>query len=134
MRNTAPFSLLVAASFAVSCSSYTGPTCTQRGCGPSLVIDLVPAPTGSYRVEALVPGSDTRKVFECADAARCIPGAAFVEFWPEEVVVRATTQAGASEQTFRPSYQDFHPNGPRCEPACRQARIQFSLPGMPPTS
>ena len=134
MRNAVPFSLLVAASFAVSCSSYGGPTCTDIGCGPSLAIDLVPTPTGSYRVEAVVPGSDTRKVFECPDATRCIPGAAFGDFWPEEVVVRVTTGAGTSEQTLRPSYQEFRPNGRRCEPTCRQARIQFSLASMSPPS
>jgi hypothetical protein len=128
MRKTISFSIIVTASFAASCSAFD-PTCTLIGCGPSLMIDIVPAPTtGSFRVEALVPGSDIRRTFECPDASRCSGVAFFDDFSPEEVVIRVTTQAGTTEQTFRPSYQTFRPNGPRCEPTCRQGRIRFLLP------
>jgi hypothetical protein len=98
-------------------------------CPPTLTIELTGTPTGSFRIEAAAVGSDDRRVFECLDPSRCVTAAWFRDFTPDDVIVRVTTQAGTIEQTFHPSYEIVHPNGPRCEPTCRQALIRVPIPG-----
>jgi hypothetical protein len=117
----------VAGLFATACS-ILAPGCTLRGCGPSLTVELTATPASPFRIEALAVGSDDRRVFECLDVRNCVAGAWFQDFTPEEVVIRVTTEAGSAEHTVRPVYETHRPNGPRCEPVCRQATVRVPLP------
>ena len=130
MRILISLSIAAGACLAAACSVFDpGAVCTLRGCPPSLTIELAETPTVPFRIEASAVGSEDRRVFDCPDPSRCFAGAWFHDFTPADVVVRVTTQAGAVEQTFRPSYQTVRPNGPHCEPTCRQAVVRVPLPG-----
>jgi hypothetical protein len=127
MRAMISLSTAIAACLAAAACSIFAPVCTLKACPSSLTIELTTTPTEPFRIEALAVGSEDR-VYECLDPSRCIAAASFQDFTPEEVIVRVTTQSGTVEQTFRPSYEIVHPNGPRCEPTCRQAFIRVPLP------
>ncbi len=128
MRILTSLSTTVAVCLVATACSILDPACTLVGCAPSLTVELTGTPTGSFRVEALAVGSDDRRVFDCPDARNCVGAAWFQDFTPEEVLIRVTTEAGTVEQTFRPLYRTFRPNGPGCEPACRQALVRVPLP------
>jgi hypothetical protein len=101
-------------------------TCTLRPCGATLYVDFGGAPTTSVRVEATDVSTNERRVFECS--TNCGANAWFMDFTPEQVILRVTTPAGTVEQTVRPSYQQVRPNGRGCEPVCPEAHVTMSLP------
>jgi len=124
-------SLLVGAGLSLlsACSLFDSlsRTCTLKACGSTLTVELAAAPAGSLRVEATDVATNARRVFECSTS--CGETVWFTDFTPAEVTVRVTTSAGSAERTFRPSYETVRPNGPGCEPVCRQARVTMPLPG-----
>lgn len=119
-------SLLVVVGLGVAAAgcSLVDPACTQVGCGPSLTLEFAAQPAGLLRVEATDVTTADRRVIDCTAPGSCSGGFVyFTDFTPAEVIVRVVTQTGTTEQTFHPLYHRVRPNGPRCEPECRQARI-----------
>ena len=123
MRVRASLLVVVGLSLAAAACSLLDPACTLVGCGPSLTLEFAEQPAGLLRVEATDVASADRRVIDCTNPGLCSRFVYFADFTPEEVIVRVVTQTGTTERTFHPSYQRSRPNGPRCEPECRQARI-----------
>jgi len=107
------------------CSGITG-ICTLVDCDSGLFVQLAQTPTGPYRIEVF-SGEDTPDhVFDCENPSLCYPK--FIDYTPELVKIRVTTSAGTREQTAKPKYSVWRPNGPHCEPACKSATVTVALP------
>ena len=110
-----------------SCSDQ-GRICTDIGCYSGLEIQVNPAPTIPFRIEAFVPGSSALYTQDCANAADCthifLP-----EFTPDDVSVRLIA---GGDTTFledaQPQYTELQPNGPGCPPICRVGHITIGAP------
>lgn len=124
MRVRASLLVVVGLGLGAAACSLLDPACTLIGCAPSLTLEFAEQPAGLLRVEATDVASADRRVIDCTNPGLCSGGLVhFTDFTPEDVIIRVITQTGTTEQTFHPSYQRSRPNGPRCEPECRQARI-----------
>jgi hypothetical protein len=109
------------------CNGFDG-LCTLVDCDSGLLVQLAQTPTGPYRIEVWLPGDDSTQVFECANPATC-GNAFFADFTPKSVVIRVITDAGVRQETAQPTYSVSQPNGPHCEPTCRNATVTVPLPG-----
>jgi hypothetical protein len=111
------------------CKGIINGTCTLIGCNSGLIVALAQAPTSAYRIEVFSTPDGPHYVFDCPNPAQCVPEAMFDDYMPASVTIRVTTSAGTREQTAQPAYSVSRPNGPNCEPECRQARVTVALPG-----
>lgn len=116
-------SLLFSAAAALLAGCNPFGACTLIGCHNGLSVEFERPPAGAFRIEASVPGDPTQYTIACTSAAACFP--MFPDLVAEQVTIRLITQEGTRTQEFRPRYQDVHPNGRRCGPACRQATVTF---------
>lgn len=101
--------------------------CTEIGCVSGLSILLVNPPAGVYHLQVEVPGEPLR-IVRCGDAeGGCASGTFFLEeTTPAQLTIRLVSAGKAiASQTVRPKYDTFRPNGRRCPPLCRTARVQF---------
>jgi len=119
--------------------------CTLIGCGPSLEVALVGehVPTDfSLSVNSRagnivnVHCTEGTAKFDPPAAARWTPacpagGVAFQNFAPLQVRLTVRWSEGEVAQDFAPVYSQNQPNGPRCEPTCRAARIEVRIPRVP---
>jgi hypothetical protein len=110
------------------CNGISG-GCTLIGCDSGLLVNLTQAPAGAYRIEVFATLDGPRYVYDCASAAQCGTTAFFNDYTPESVTIRVTTAAGTREQNAQPSYSVNQPNGPNCDPTCKQAQVTVALPG-----
>jgi hypothetical protein len=51
----------------------------------------------------------------------------FHDFTPASVTIRVLTGTQTTEVIRQPMYQVSRPNGPKCPPECRQARLTVVL-------
>ena len=119
-------SLLLSATVALLAGCTPIGSCTLIGCDDGLSVQFSRPPEGAFRIEVTVPNDPTVVAIDCADAAACplmFPGLV-----ADQVTLRLITAQGTVTQQFQPRYQDVHPNGRRCGPACRQATVIFQLP------
>ena len=107
-------------------------SCTDIGCVNGVNLTLTgPWPDGPVRVRVNAAGrsvsAGVREVV-CEDVAACASGLRFTGLTADRLVVTVTTPRGRLERVVVPRYTHDRPNGPRCEPECRNADIQLSLP------
>ena len=98
--------------------------CTLIGCDSGLRVVLTAPPTAPYRVEAYVPGSAVRQVRQCTAGGPC--DIAFAGFTPGQVTIEIITTVDTLRRDVAPSYQVSRPNGPGCDPECRNATVTLS--------
>jgi len=119
-----------------ACDSGDGGACTLIGCGTDgLRIELVgedgaAAPAGRYRVSAASAFAAKQCDFvlpSAGDDPECRTGASTVS-WPghaPETVTLFVTRDGSPAYTgeHTPTYSQTRPNGPGCDPVCRDGLI-----------
>jgi hypothetical protein len=152
---------VVVAALAGGCktSAPTPPVCTQIGCGAALGIQFQRAEgwgLGVYRVELDVDGEavtcERQVPLHCDQPPACsrpdvqlieigcaldvsqqsLGGVQFVADGPPQVSVRVLhdgVELGAAR--YVPVYVESRPNGPECEPVCRQAKEETLVLGSP---
>lgn len=98
--------------------------CTEIGCDSGIRVLLTAPPTAPYRVEAYVPGGGARQVRECSAGGVC--DITFAGFTPAEVSIEIITATDTLRRDAVPVYVVSRPNGPACEPECRNATITVS--------
>jgi hypothetical protein len=111
-----------------ACSDQLQVVCTDIGCYSGLEIQVDPAPTTRFRVEAFAPGFSAVYTQECDNPASCtrifLP-----EFTPDLVNIRIIA---GGDTTFieaaRPEYTESRPNGPKCPPLCRTGHVTVVVP------
>jgi hypothetical protein len=119
-------SILFSATAALLAGCTPFGACTLIGCDDGLLVQLNRPPAGAFRIEATVPNDPAVVGIECADAASC--PLMFSGLVADQVTLRLITSQGTVTQQFQPRYEEVHPNGRRCGPACQQATVTFQLP------
>ncbi len=102
--------------------------CTMIGCESGVAVDLSAVPSGAYSAEPppLPDGAPTLK--QCTTAAACGRSLFFEGVATDSVAIRLTTSEGTRTLRARAEYVTSRPNGPQCDPTCRQARVAVAVP------
>lgn len=105
--------------------------CTLIGCSSGVIVHLATMPMTTFRVELIPRGGTygTAYAFDCRQAGGCPQDIMFPDIITESARVTVTTPRG-SRETEIPSvvYTSLQPNGPRCGPECRQAKVTAQIP------
>lgn len=119
--------------------------CFRLGCGSGLQIILEGNTPNEFSIEIL-DETGSKKMAQCivvndqtvilgdiindqnASCAFLTPSAFFPGYLPDEVTVTVRWANNSVTQSTRPIYRTQRPNGDRCPPECRLARIIFTLP------
>ncbi|CAN5587017.1 hypothetical protein BH23BAC4_BH23BAC4_03950 [soil metagenome] len=118
--------LLILALAVGGCNMLGGPTfCTQIGCDDGVNVVLSGATTGPFQVSVEVDG-EIAGVVDCPPGATCsslfVPG-----IRAEHVTVIVTRGEDVRRFDVSPTYVTVQPNGPNCEPICRQGQLHIQL-------
>jgi hypothetical protein len=134
---------------AVGVSGCSSKTCTLRGCtdGFSATVgsgEIGSLPNGTHRLEVIADAASLTCTFQIplgTTAPACSTGLS-VLVAPAGQGVETITVAGTPGQVHAwqyvddvpildaaaaPSYEENRPNGPECEPVCRQASASWTL-------
>jgi hypothetical protein len=112
--------------FLAACSGNQEPlrVCTLIGCNDGLNVTVVSALQEDFSV-TVKSGSQTLHTFTCRPGQQCM---AFLENQrPANVTVQIATSAGTISKDYTPEYKASRPNGPDCEPECRQATVTVNV-------
>jgi hypothetical protein len=98
--------------------------CTLIGCNDGLNVTV----TSSLQQDISVTvksGAQTLHTFTCSAGQPCM---AFLDNQtPANVTVQIATSAGTISRDYTPEYKVSRPNGPGCDPECRQATVTVSV-------
>jgi hypothetical protein len=98
--------------------------CTLIGCNDGLNVTVNSAVQQDYSV-TVKSGTQTLHTFSCRAGQPCM---AFLENQtPAIVTVQITTSTGTTSRDFTPEYKLNRPNGPGCDPECKQATITAAI-------
>ena len=100
--------------------------CTLIGCQSGLTVALTSQPAVPYRVEAYTIGDGPRFVRECPGTAAC--PIFFQDFTPGHVFLDVVVGSATATHERNVTYTVSRPNGPGCDPECRQATVTVSPP------
>lgn len=101
--------------------------CTMIGCENGVTVQLAGAPAIPFSVE-LTPLGGAATIKECVTAQACGTDLFFQGVSADSVTVKVTSPAGESVTRAKAEYATTRPNGPQCDPECRQARVSVSVP------
>lgn len=120
--------LVLIAGVAASCANTSEPqrVCTLIGCENGLTVEVNQSLQQSFTVNVRA-GTQTIHTFRCDPGQPC---RAFISNQtPDEVTV--SIDAGGGQQpvsrTYRPEYRLNRPNGPDCDPECKQATVTLTV-------
>jgi len=116
--------MALVAGFAAGCGAIS-PTCTLIGC-TGLVVEITGAPAQTPVTVVVTAPDGATKSATCTAATGTCP-ASFPDFTPASVTIRVSTGNQTIEVTRQPAYEVTRPNGPRCAPECRNARVTVGL-------
>ena len=129
--------LVLSALLALGCTpnnqeqSKPAVACTLIGCSSGIVVHLPSRLTTTFRVQ-LTPANGsygTTYAYDCTRPNECLQDIMFPDIITESARVTVTTPAGSRETEIRHLvYTSTAPNGPRCGPECRQAKIDALVP------
>jgi hypothetical protein len=108
-----------------ACSNGAGlKTCTLIGCNDGLNVTVTSALQQDYSV-TVKSGTETLRTFTCQAGQPCFT---FIDNQtPASVTVQIATNAGTVSRSYTPQYTTSRPNGPGCDPECRQATVTVNL-------
>lgn len=134
---------------AFACDNETLTVCTLVGCDEQLLAltfksDQGPLPLGSYAIALALGGSgctinvDHDGTDKEIPAEGCAPGSRVVvsanQFdlallaTPAEVDVTMTRDGqSVADLLLQPTYEEIRPNGPACEPVCKQGTAEVTV-------
>jgi hypothetical protein len=113
-------------------NTSTGQSCTLIGCSSGLNLNLTGKVPNTFELE-LIPSIGEKRLVQCpagGSGTICLGEKAILiqNFTPEEVAITVSYDGKKVTQNFVPSYSDSRPNGPNCEPACKQAQLTINIP------
>lgn len=119
-----PLSLLLCA----ACTPESEATaCTLIGCESGVTVQLATLPSAPFAVE-LTPAGGPSTIKECVTAEACGSELFFSGVSADSVTVTVRSAAGESTTRAKAEYAVSRPNGPQCDPECRQARVKATVP------
>jgi hypothetical protein len=101
--------------------------CTMIGCENGVTVQLASVPAVPFSVE-LTPTGGAPTIKECTAATACGSELFFAGVSADSVTVKVTSPAGESVTRAKAEYAVTRPNGPQCDPECRQARVTATVP------
>jgi hypothetical protein len=106
--------------------NVVGPSaCTLIGC-TGLVVEVTGAASQTpVTVVVTAPDGSTRSATCISPSATC--PVSFPDFTPASLTLRVSNDTRSTELTVQPAYQLTRPNGPKCPPECRSARVTVAL-------
>jgi hypothetical protein len=105
-----------------SCSDV-GQVCTLIGCYDGLSVTLASPPATPFRVEAYVQVGLGSRYTQTCNATPCY--VFFPGFTPPAVRIDVIAGVDTVTREFTPAYVLSRPNGPQCDPECRNATVTF---------
>jgi hypothetical protein len=100
--------------------------CTNIGCESGLTVSLTSQPAVPYRVEAYTSGDGPRFVTACPGTGAC--QIFYRDFYPSHVFIDVVVGSGTATHERNVTFTASRPNGPGCDPECRQATVTVSPP------
>ena len=95
----------------------------QIDCEPRLAMSLQPA------IACTEQRSGATVTESCAQVGGELMLSAFVEGSPQTIALRIERDSVVvMDETLTPAYETVRPNGPDCEPECRLATVELTLP------
>lgn len=129
MKPSIRYLALVLFAAVTSCSRNEPVTaCTLIGCTDGVAVELETVPQAPFSVEVTPLPGGAATIKECAAAEACGRTLFFEEVRADSVEVKVTSAAGTRSVRARLSYATTRPNGPQCDPECRQARVAVPVP------
>jgi hypothetical protein len=122
-----PIAVLLVGAFGSACGSF-GPSgsCTLIGC-TGLVVEVTGAPALTpVTIVLTAPDGSTRSA-SCTSATGGTCPMSFSDFTPASLTIRVTIGTTTTEVSRQPAYEVTRPNGPKCPPECRNARVTVAL-------
>ena len=103
--------------------------CTLVGCDSGLTVRVQPPPTVAHLIEVVASVSSARYLWRFDDASRCGAGNTFFpNYLGKRAVVVVIVGADTTLREFTDiRYGKLEPNGPQCDPTCRQAEVVVPL-------
>jgi hypothetical protein len=117
--------LLVGCVLLAGCVGNQEPrACTLIGCNDGLNVTVVSTLQQNLTV-TVKSGTETLHTFTCVAGQPCM---AFIDNkTPANVTVQIATPAGTTAHNYTPTYSVSRPNGPGCDPECRQATVTVNV-------
>jgi hypothetical protein len=111
-----------------ACTSATQEqACTLIGCSDGLVVRVEGAPEGMTTIELKRPFRSP-VVLTCTGPDHCAGGIQFADQTPAHAIITITSGDRVKSVELDLAYTKSRPNGPGCEPECRQASVTVVLP------
>lgn len=111
-----------------ACTSATQEqACTLIGCSDGLVVRVDGAPEGMTTIEVKRPFRSPM-VLTCTGPDHCAGGVQFEGQTPAHAIITVTSGDRVKSVETDLAYGKHRPNGPGCEPECRQATVTVVLP------
>lgn len=106
--------------------------CSLIGCESGLTLTFEAAAPERFRFSLSASDGETRQG-ECpainAQDAVCLGDRVLIpRFTPTQLDLSLSVGEQTSTQSFEPEYKNSRPNGPDCEPECKQATLRVKLP------
>jgi hypothetical protein len=106
------------------CEVFEPKACTLIGCEDALTVSVTGITAGTASVE--VKAGDATMTATCeVRNGKC--DAYFARFIPTAATVTVRTATQTVSRTVSIAYQDSQPNGPGCNPICRQATVSVAI-------
>lgn len=98
--------------------------CTLIGCNDGLNVSVVSAQQQDLTV-TVKSGTEVLHTFTCFAGQHCMT---FIDNkTPANVTVQVASGSGTISQDYAPVYTASRPNGPGCDPECRQATVTVNV-------
>ena len=123
--------LVILATMGCGVLSPDDKTCTLIGCNSGLTVHLNTKPAGTYKVEVfpLSLNQQPSYVYECSTVSNCQQDIFFAGLIVSHPFVRVTTSTGTKTvEILSVNYVTSRPNGPGCDPECKQATVNVDIP------
>ena len=115
-----------------ACGGSTDPqACTLIGCDSGIEVILEQPPAAPYRVEAYTSSQQQRHIYRC-EPSSCPPRIMFSGLTADRVIIEVISEAGTRRHDVAPGYTESRPNGPGCDPLCRNAIVRLQADPLVP--
>jgi hypothetical protein len=116
--------VVLVAAFGSGCN-LVAPSCTLIGC-TGLVVEVTGAPALTPVTMVVTASDGSTRSSTCTGATgNCL--VSFPDFTPPSITIRLSTGTQTTEVTREPLYELTRPNGAKCPPECRSARVTVVL-------
>lgn len=112
----------------LACQEPPQAACTLIGCDSGVTVQLSTLPAVPFSVEltAFPGGESTLK--QCTADGACSATLFFEGVRADSVSIKVTSGTGETITGVKPAYSVTRPNGPQCDPECRQASVSVNSP------